>query len=127
RAVWERVSYMVRNHLRHTQAPKMRLSTLKRFLGEEGIEELLDLTRIDAQSSNGDLQYYNFCKQKMTELKEEEIHPEPFLRGVDLITMGFSPGPIFSEIFKKIEEAQLNGEIRTKEQAMEWVRGQYGK
>ncbi len=127
RAVWERVSYMVRNHLRHTQAPKMRLSTLKRFLGEEGIEELLDLTRIDAQSSNGDLQYYNFCKQKMAELKEEEIHPEPFLRGVDLITMGFSPGPIFSEIFKKIEEAQLNGEIRTKEQAMEWVRGQYGK
>ncbi len=63
----------------------------------------------------------------MAELKEEEIHPEPFLRGVDLITMGFSPGPIFSEIFKKIEEAQLNGEIRTKEQAMEWVRGQYGK
>ena len=32
RAVWERVAYLVKNHLRHTQAPKMRLSTLKRFL-----------------------------------------------------------------------------------------------
>ena len=32
RAVWERVAYLMRNHLRHVQAPQMRLSTLKRFL-----------------------------------------------------------------------------------------------
>ena len=38
RATWERVAYLVRNHLRHTQAPKMRLSTLKRFLREDGID-----------------------------------------------------------------------------------------
>jgi len=75
RATWERVAYLVRSHLRHTQAPYMRLATLKRFLGEEGIDELLELTRIDALSSNGDLQYYNFCRQKLGELKEEGIHP----------------------------------------------------
>ena len=46
RATWERVAYLVRNHLRHIQAPQMRLSTLKRFLGEEGVDELLELTRI---------------------------------------------------------------------------------
>ncbi|HEY2917382.1 MAG TPA: CCA tRNA nucleotidyltransferase, partial [Candidatus Binatia bacterium] len=63
RAVSERVSYLVRNHLRHVQAPQMRLSTLKRFLREDGIEELLELARIDALSSNGDLQYYQFCKE----------------------------------------------------------------
>ena len=125
RAVWERVAYLVRDHLRHTQAPKMRLSTLKRFLGEEGIEELLELTRIDALSANGDLQYYNFCKQKMTELKQEEIHPKPLLGGRDLIAMGFLPGPVFHDILKEIEEAQLNGEIRTKKQAMEWISKQY--
>ena len=125
RAVWERVAYLVKNHLRHTQAPKMRLSTLKRFLGEEGIEELLELARIDALSANGDLQYYHFCKQKMTELKDEEIHPEPLLRGRDLIAMGFSPGPLFHNILKEVEEAQLEGEIRTKEQAMEWVARKY--
>ena len=32
RAVAERVAWLVRYHLRYTQAPKMRLSTLKRFL-----------------------------------------------------------------------------------------------
>ena len=125
RAVWERVAYLVKNHLRHTQAPKMRLSTLKRFLGEEGIEELLELTRIDALSSNGDLQYYRFCREKRAELKQEEIHPEPLLRGRDLIAMGFLPGPLFQDILRQIQEAQLEGEISSAEQAMDWVQRHY--
>src|SRR5690606_13366445 len=79
RAEWERVAYLVRNHLRPIQAPKMRLSTLKRFLREEGIEELLELARIDALSSNGDLSYYEFCKAKLAEFKEEEIRPPPLV------------------------------------------------
>lgn len=126
RAIWERVVYLVRNHLRHTQAPKMRLSTLKRFLGEEGIEELLELTRIDALSANGDLQYYEFCKRKLAEMKQEEIHPELLLRGRDLIALGFSPGPLFQSILRQVEEAQLGGEIHTKEEAVEWVNRLYG-
>jgi len=126
RTTWERVVYLVRNHLRHTQAPNMRLSTLKRFLGEEGIDELLELTRIDALSSNGDLQYYRFCKQKLEEFKEEEIHPAPLLRGRDLLALGFSPGPAFSEILKQVEEAQLGGELNSREQALAWVSEHYG-
>jgi poly(A) polymerase len=126
RAVWDRVTFLVKNHLRYTQAPKMRLSTLKRFLREDAIEELLELCRIDALSANEDLQYYNFCKQKMAELKEEEIHPAPILRGKDLIAMGFSPGPIFQEILKQIEEGQLNGEILGRDQAVNWVLKEYG-
>jgi poly(A) polymerase len=125
RAVRERVAYLVRNHLRHLQASQMRLSTLKRFLGEEGIEELLELTRIDALSANGDLQYYQFCKQKLAELKEEEIHPEPLLRGRDLIAMGFSPGPNFQTILKQVEELQLGGELSSREEAMDWVNKNY--
>jgi len=126
RATWERVAYLVRNHLRHTQAPQMRLSTLKRFLGEEGIDELLALTRIDALSSNGDLQYYRFCIEKLTELKQEEIHPEPLLRGQDLIAMGFAPGPIFKHILRDVEEAQLSGQLHNRTDAREWVKRNYG-
>jgi tRNA nucleotidyltransferase/poly(A) polymerase len=126
RATWERVAYLVRNHLRHTQAPQMRLSTLKRFLGENGIGELLNLTRIDALSANGDLTYYRFCMEKLGELKQEEIHPEPLLRGRDLIEMGFAPGPIFQHILEHVEEAQLGGELSDREEAREWVRRNYG-
>lgn len=126
RSVWERVAYLVKNHLRHTQAPKMRVSTLKRFLGEEGIEELLEMTRLDALASNGDLQYYDFCRRKLEEFKHEEIHPEPLLKGKDLIAVGFSPGPLFHEILEGLHEAQLEGELRTREEALEWLRKKYG-
>jgi poly(A) polymerase len=125
RVTWERVAYLVRNHLRHIQAPQMRLSTLKRFLAEDGIDELLELTRIDALSANGDLQHYLFCKSKLAELKQEEIHPEPLLRGRDLIAMGLSPGPNFHEILKRVEDAQLGGELSNREEAMEWVEKHY--
>jgi putative nucleotidyltransferase with HDIG domain len=127
RATWERVAYLVRNHLRHTQAPKMRLSTLKRFLGEDAIDELLELTRIDALSANGDLQYYRFCKEKLAEFKREEIHPEPLVRGRDLIEMGFTPGPVFQEILKQIEELQLGGELDSRDAAIEWIKQRYGR
>lgn len=126
RSVWERVAYLVKNHLRHTQAPKMRVSTLKRFLGEEGIEELLELTRLDALASSGDLQYYDFCRRKLEEFKHEEIHPEPLLKGKDLIAMGFTPGPLFHDILERLHEAQLEGDICTREQALEWLRKKYG-
>lgn len=125
RAVWERVSYLVRNHLRQVQAPQMRLSTLKRFLREDGIEELLELARIDALSSNGDLSYYRFCQERRGELKEEEIHPEPLVRGGDLIELGFKPGPRFGEILRQVEDAQLGGELRSRDEAIEWIKSRF--
>lgn len=125
RAVAERVAWLVRYHLRYTQAPKMRLSTLKRFLAEDGIDELLELCRIDALSSNGDLGYYEFCQRKLAELGEEEVRPEPLLRGRDLIRLGYAPGPSFSAMLRAVEEAQLEGELRTPEEAVDWVRERY--
>jgi len=126
RAMWERVAYLVRNHLRHVQAPAMRLNTLKRFLREDGINELLELARIDALSSNGDLQYYRFCKERLAELKDEEIRPAPLLRGGDLIALGLTPGPIFADILRQVEDAQLGGELRSRQEALEWLQRNYG-
>jgi putative nucleotidyltransferase with HDIG domain len=125
RAAWERVGYLVKNHLRHTQAPKMRLSTLKRFLREDGIDELLELARIDALSASGNLQYYRFCQERLAEMQEEEIRPEPLLRGKDLIELGFIPGPIFADILQQVEDAQLGGELTTRQQAIQWVKQNY--
>ncbi len=126
RVVWERVAYLVRNHLRHVQAPQMRLSTLKRFLREDGVEELLELARIDALSSNGDLQYYRFCQERRAQLTDDEIRPVPLLRGADLIQLGFTPGPLFAQILRQVEDAQLGAELISREQALEWVKKNFG-
>ena len=126
RAVWERVEYLVRNHLRLTQAPEMRLSTLKKMLREEGFDELLAVARMDALASNGNLTYVEFCERRRAELADEkDIRPPRLLGGDDLISLGYDPGPLFAEILGAVEEAQLEGEVRTRAEAERFVTGRY--
>ena len=125
RETWERVAFLVRDHLRLLHAPEMRLSTLKRFLAQDGIEELLELARLDALASNKDLTYYEFCRQKLGELGAERLKPAPLLRGRDLLEMGFVPGPQFSRILAAVNEAQLDGALATRDQALAWVRERF--
>jgi len=40
--------------------------------------------------------------------------------------MGALPGPRFSQILEAVEEAQLEGRLTTREQALAWVRERYG-
>jgi hypothetical protein len=40
--------------------------------------------------------------------------------------MGFSPGPAFQTILKQVEEAQLGGELSSREEAVDWVNKHYG-
>jgi poly(A) polymerase len=126
RAVWERVAYLVRNHLRLVQAPGMRLSTLKKMLREEGFDELLALARIDALASNRDLRYVEFCERRRAELAaSEDIRPPRLLGGDDLIALGYTPGPRFGEILAALEDAQLEGRVQTRADAERFVAERY--
>jgi poly(A) polymerase len=125
RAVWERVAYLVRNHLRLVNAPQMRAATLKRFLREDGVEELLELARMDALAASGDLQYYEFCRSRMSELSLVDMRPAPLLNGTDLIALGHRPGPRIGEILHALEEAQLEGQLVTRDDALAWVARTY--
>ncbi len=125
RAVWDRVAYLVRNHLRLVSAPLMRRSTLTRFLREDGIDELLELARIDATASSGDLQYYDFCRANLGALSPQQLNPPALVTGRDLIELGHSPGPRFSKILHAVEEQQLEGSLADREAALAWVRSHY--
>jgi tRNA nucleotidyltransferase (CCA-adding enzyme) len=125
RAVWERVAYLVRSHLRLVQAPEMRLSTLKRMLREDGFDELLALARMDALASNRDLQWVAFCERRQAELAQEEIRPPRLVGGHDLMALGHSPGPRVGEILRALEEAQLEGRVQTRDEALRFVAEHY--
>jgi len=122
RHTWERVDYLVRNHLRHVSAPQMRRSTLRRFLAEDGIEELLELTRLDALAASGNLSAYEFCMRARASFADEPIRPPPLLRGRDLVALGYPRGPLYARILNAAEEKQLEGELQTHAQALDWVR-----
>lgn len=49
---------------------------------------------------------------------EKRSHLDPLLTGNDLIELGYQPGPHFSEWLVDIEGMQLEGQIRSKEDAI---------
>lgn len=125
RFVQERVAYLVKNHLRLCMAPRMRQATLKRMLAEDGFDELLELSRLDALASSSYLGFYHFCRRAIAEMAPAEIHPPRLIGGKDLIQMGFAPGPVFKTILREVEDLQLDGAIADREQALEYVRSNY--
>jgi poly(A) polymerase len=123
----ERVEALVANHMRFADAARMKESTLKRFLRMPHFDEHLELHRLDVLSSNGHLENYDFVKHRLQDMPAEELKPPPLVNGRDLIEAGYEPGPIFGEILAVVEDAQLEGSIRTREQAMALVRERFGE
>ena len=121
RDVWDRVGYLVRNHLRTVSAREMRRSTLRRFLSEDGIDELLALCRLDALASSGDLSSYEYCIEQLAMFDAEPLRPEPLINGRDLLERGWKPGPHLGKMLRAVEDQQLEGEIVTREEALAWV------
>ena len=116
---------LVENHLRFKDAPRMKESTLKRFLRLEGFEEHLELHRLDCWSSHRNLENYEFVRRARERLPEEAIRPAPLVSGTDLIAAGYTPGPLFRRILQAVEEAQLDSRVKTHSEAMELVRTQF--
>jgi len=121
----EKIVQLVRDHLKFLEIKKMKKSTLKRFLRKEYVEDLLELHRLDSISSRRSLENWEFCKEQLALLRMEELHPPRLLSGKDLIALGYSPGPLFREILNFVEEAQLEGRISTREEALNLVKQSY--
>jgi poly(A) polymerase len=45
--------------------------------------------------------------------------------GNDVLGLGFAPGPLIGKILETVEEAQLNGELSSKEEAMSFVKSRF--
>ena len=80
-----------------------------------------ELHRLDCLSSHRNLDAYHFIQKFLAETPPEQVHPPRLLTGDDLIAMGFKPGPKFKELLEKIEDAQLNGKIDSREAAIKLV------
>jgi len=122
----EQIEALIANHMRFMNTRQMRVSTLKRFLRMEHFSEHLELHRLDCLSGSGKLDNYKFVLARLAELGEEELRPKPLLTGRDLIEEGYAPGPLFGRMLAAVEDAQLEGSLRSKEDALALVRAEYG-
>jgi tRNA nucleotidyltransferase/poly(A) polymerase len=116
---------LVDNHMRfgdthaHERIYAEKISPFARF------EEHLALHRADSLASHGNLSTYEFIEQKLAEIPPEKIRPLALVTGDDLIAAGYVPGPKFREILESVEDAQLEGRLRSRDTALEFVRREF--
>jgi poly(A) polymerase len=125
RAEIEETVEMVRQHMVFKDVPKMRIAKLKRFMARPTFEEELELHRVDCASSHRMMDNYEFLLRKREEFANEPIIPPPLVRGDDLIALGLKPGPKFGEILEAVETRQLEGTLKDRNEALDWVKREY--
>jgi poly(A) polymerase len=117
----ERIVWLVEYHQYLGEAKKLRESKLKRILAMPGIDELLALHRADALASTGNTEHVDYCEYYRKAEPAGPINPRPLLTGHDLVRLGLEPGAHFATILDEVREAQLEGQIKNKQAAIEWV------
>lgn len=124
---------LVANHMRlHllATAPELTDRAIRRFFRDVDDEYfgLMILTYADGYATAKMTKHLEITFNRMLKLKQADAAKKKVLRlinGDDLIAWGYKPGPIFKTILQELEELQLEGKIKTKEQGFEYLRSHY--
>jgi poly(A) polymerase len=111
----------VENHMVFKDVKKMRTAKLRRFMARPSFDDELALHRVDCLGSNGWLDNYEFLLAKRAELASEPMLPPRIITGADLIAQGWHAGKALGKLLTTLQTLQLEGTLKTKEDALAWV------
>lgn len=114
----EHIAWLLAHRKALLVAPGLKLSQLKRLLAQPLISNLIALTRALRIAAREDIASVEFCEKFLRDMPPEEINPPPLLTGDDLIQHGLQPGAQFKHILETVRDAQLEGTIRTNDDAL---------
>jgi len=126
RAEIHHVLALVENLPNFYKVRKMSLSQIKRFFRLFRFEDHLELARIHGIAAGEDPADYTYALRTYESWSPQDIAPKLLISGEDLITLGFSPGPLFKEILMRVEDEQLEGRLVDHPTAIEFVIKHYG-
>jgi len=131
-----KILHLIQNHMRILNLSRETKETaLKRLVYQVGddIPLLVLLTLADKEASRGILSIQldevveDHCLRILKWFKEKEVvHPLPLLDGHDVMALGYSTGPKVGEILNFIRGKQVEGEIRTREEALKLLKERFG-
>ena len=122
----EAITWLVAQRHSLRNAPHMKLSELKRKLSHPLSPALIELFRVETLAHGGDLTPVAFSQDYLRNTPLEVLDPPPLLGGNDLKALGVAPGPAFKEWLDNVRDAQLNGDVSTREEALAWIRSSLG-
>ncbi len=108
------------------RAHEMPWSVVQRLLVHAGAHDLVTLHEaLHGALVGGEDEGAAFCRAKL-QLPAETLNPPSLIDGADLIAHNVPPGPAFAELLQHLRDAQLEGRIADREQALtladEWLR-----
>ncbi|HWB05899.1 MAG TPA: CCA tRNA nucleotidyltransferase [Verrucomicrobiales bacterium] len=115
----------VANHMKFMHVQDMRTSRLKRWIASPTFPDELQLHRVDCLGSNGMLDNFEFMLHKQEEFSNEPVLPPRLIDGHALMDLGYPGGPELGRILNAAHDAQLEGVITTREEAIAWVRDHF--
>ena len=115
------VSGIVRRHINFSTLRRMRKSKLRRWLAEADFPVHLELHRLDCIASHGMLGNWFFGIESWREEKKRPPIREPLLRGGDIVGLGIPPGPEIGRLLRLVEDARLEGVVRSRDEALALV------
>ncbi len=123
---WEQqmIAWLVEYHMILGDIPKMRRGKKLRWLLDPRFKYLLALHRADALGSVPmDLSLYEKIKKMYLEAKKIPKPSKKLISGNDIMKkFNIKQGPKVGELLAKVQEAQLEGQIKTKKEAIIFLR-----
>jgi poly(A) polymerase len=125
----EKVVFLVLEHLRHKDIPKMKLARQRKWAQNPLFPELMVVWKADSEASylgkkGVDLSLYNYAKKLYEKEQKQPKPPKLLLNGNDVMkTLNIPSGPLVGKILRQVEEAQLENKIKTKKEAIEYIKG----
>ncbi len=126
----EQVVVYVREHLKPALLYKARHdikpSAIRRLSLKIDIKKLVRMAKADhfgrttPDALERSFEAGDWLLSQSEQLKVLDQKPKPLLTGKILISLGMEPGPLMGEIIGECFELQLEGDIVTVEEAMEW-------
>lgn len=103
------------------------MDVLKKLMREPFFVDALRLYGMRVKAHDGAVvhQPFDFLTKLYAGMRFEDLHPEKFVNGDDLKKLGYRPGRIFKEILDAVENKQLTGELRSKQEALRFIQANF--
>jgi poly(A) polymerase len=105
----------------------MSLAKLRKLAAEPYFGDLYQLQRAIQKAKGSDTKALSKIKRRVSELGDIELMPKPLLNGHDLMRLGVEAGPALGQMAEQMYIEQLEGRIKTAQQARQWILNNLGK
>jgi len=124
---------LVEHHLKPSQfyRQQAKAGAIRRLAMKVNIEELVLVARADflgrttKEAVLGEYKAGDWLLEKAEALQVKQKPLEPFVTGKDLISLGLTPSCQFKKILDEVYDLQLDGELSSREEALQYIQRRY--